>query len=226
MKTLVALTVLTLAAPLSAQTVVSTSRVPAAAGAPPGPDTARIEAARPVVERLWPLGTYRRMMDGTMSKMMDAMMTQMMGMRAADIAGDAGANGKKAAEEAGDQTFGEVAAKADPAFRERFKIMMDTMMREMVPIMEKIEPVVRENLTSIYARKYSAAELGDMARFFATPSGTAYANNAMLVFVEPEMIQGMTAFAPELMKAMPGIMKKVEAATAHLPPIAKKDAQK
>jgi hypothetical protein len=222
MKSSIASVVLAFATPLSAQTVVTATGMPATAAA----DPIRVAAARPVVERLWPLGTYRRMMDGTMSKMMDAMMTQMMGMRAADIAATAGEAGKKAAAEAGDQTLGDVTAKADPAFRERMKITMDTMMREMIPIMEKIEPVVRDNLTTIYARKYNAVELGDMARFFATPSGTSYASNAMLVFVEPEMIQGMTAFAPELMKAMPGIMKKVEAATAHLPPVPKKDASK
>jgi len=209
------------AAPLSAQTVVAATGAPATAL-----DPQRAASARLVVERLWPLGTYRRMMDGTMSKMVDAMMTQMMGMRAADIADAGGEAGKKAAAEAGDQTLGEVTAKADPAFRERMKITMNTMTREMIPIMEKIEPVVRNNLTSIYARKYTAAELGDMARFFATPSGSAYARDAMLVFVEPEMVQGMTAFTPELMRAMPGIIKKIEAATAHLPPVPKKDTMK
>lgn len=221
MKSAIALVALALAAPLSAQTVVSATSAPTAEI-----DPARIAAARPVIERLWPLGTYRRMMDGTMSKLIDAMMTQMMGMRAADMVGSAGEAGKKAATEAGDRTLGEMAATEDPAFRERMKITMDTMMREMIPIMEKIEPTVRNNLTTIYARKYTAAELGDMSRFFATPSGQAYASNAMLVFVEPEMIQGMTAFTPELLKAMPDIMKKVEAATAHLPPIAKKATKK
>jgi hypothetical protein len=220
MKLVIALGALALAAPLSAQAVVAETRAPTAEI-----DAARTAAARLVVERLWPLGTYRRMMDGTMSKLMDAMMSQMMGMRAADMVGSAGEAGKKAATEAGERTLGEMAATADPAFRERMKITMDTMMHEMIPIMEKIEPTVRNNLTSIYARKYSVTELGDMARFFATPSGQAYASNAMLVFVEPEMIQGMTAFTPELLKAMPDIMKKVEAATAHLPPMPKKAAK-
>lgn len=225
MKSVIALVALAVATPLSAQTVVATTGAPAPENVP-ALDSARIAAARPVIDRLWPLGTYRRMMDGTMSKLMDAMMSQMMGMRAADMVGSAGEAGKKAATEAGERTLGEMAATADPAFRERMKITMDTMMHEMIPIMEKIEPTVRNNLTSIYARKYSVTELGDMARFFATPSGQAYASNAMLVFVEPEMIQGMTAFTPELLKAMPNIMKKVEAATAHLPPVPKKDTKK
>jgi hypothetical protein len=39
----------------------------------------------------------------------------------------------------------------------------------------------------------------------------------MLVFMDPEMIQGMQAFVPELMKSMPDILKKAEEATKHLP---------
>jgi hypothetical protein len=159
-------------------------------------DPARLAAAKPVVDKLWPLGTYRRMMDGTMSKLMDSMMESMMGMKASDMVGAVDKTGK-ASEAVGDQSMGALAEKADPNFRERTRIMMDTM---------------------IYARRFSAAQLADMATFFATPSGKAYAEQSMLVFMDPEMIQGMQAFVPELMKAMPDIMKKTEAATKHLPP--------
>jgi Uncharacterized protein conserved in bacteria (DUF2059) len=180
-------------------------------------DPARIAAAKPVVEKLWPLGTYRRMMDGSMSKIMDSMMESMMGMKASDIVGPMDKSGK-AAEVAGNSSMGELAITADPSFRERTRLMMDAMMSGMIPIMEKIEPQVVENLTKIYARRFSTAQLADMSAFFATPSGKAYAEQSMLVFMDPEMIQGMQAFVPELMKSMPDIMKKAEAATKHLPP--------
>lgn len=180
-------------------------------------DPARIAAAKPVIDKLWPIGTYRRMMDGSMSKIMDSMMESMMGMKASDIIGPMDKSGK-ASEAAGTKSMGELAMKADPNFRERTRLMMDAMMSGMIPIMEKIEPQVRENLTKIYARRFSAAELADMGTFFQTPSGKAYAEQSMLVFMDPEMIQGMQAFVPELMKSMPDIMKKAEAATKHLPP--------
>jgi Uncharacterized protein conserved in bacteria (DUF2059) len=180
-------------------------------------DPARIAAAKPVIDKLWPIGTYRRMMDGSMSKIMDSMMESMMGMKASDIIGPMDKSGK-ASEDAGTKSMGELAMKADPNFRERTRLMMDAMMSGMIPIMEKIEPQVRENLTKIYARRFSAAELADMGTFFQTPSGKAYAEQSMLVFMDPEMIQGMQAFVPELMKSMPDIMKKAEAATKHLPP--------
>jgi hypothetical protein len=54
------------AAPVSAQTTP-----------PPSISKSHEAAAARVVDKLWPLGTYRRMMDGTMSKMMDRMMQAM-----------------------------------------------------------------------------------------------------------------------------------------------------
>jgi hypothetical protein len=208
-----AILALGIATPAWAQQTPSTN----SAVAENAPDPARIAAAKPVIEKLWPLGTYRRMMDGSMSKIMDSMMESMMGMRASDIVGPIDKSGK-ATEAVDGSSMGEVAAKADPNFRERMKLTMDAMMSGMIPIMEKIEPQVVENLTKIYARRFSTAQLADMAAFFATPSGKVYAEQSMLVFMDPEMIQGMQAFVPELMKSMPDILKKAEEATKHLPP--------
>ena len=192
-----------LAAPLTAQTATT----PSANEAPTDPS--RFAAAKPVIDKLWPLGTYRRIMDGTMSKMMDAMLDAAMGMKASDI-------GK-----GGDELIGESAMKADPHFRERMTISMNTMMSEMIPLMEKIEPKVRESLRTIYARKFTAPQLTEMATFFSTPTGGVYARESMVVYMDPEMIKAMQAFAPEMIQAMPAIIKKVEAATAYLPPVPK-----
>lgn len=193
------------------------AQAPSPAPVVAAPDAARLAAARSVVGKLWPLGTYRRMMDGTISKMMDAMMEQMFQMKASDLAGMADPSGK-AAKEAGDKSMGEMALAADPHFRERMKITMDTMMGEMIPLMEKMEPNIQTALTNIYARRFDARQLADMDAFFSTPTGRAYASEAMLVFMDPEMIKNIQGFLPEFMKAMPEIMKKVEKATAHLPP--------
>jgi hypothetical protein len=182
------------------------------------PDSARRAIAVQVVEQIWPLGTYRRMMDGTMSKMMDSMMQSMFDMKASDMARVADPTGKH---KTGDQTMGQVAEAADPNFRERFKITMDTMMSEMIPLFEKAEPGIRDSLANVYARDFTAAQLEDMNRFFNTPTGKVYGKHWMMTFVDPEMMKNMQSFAPELMKAMPDIMKKVEKATAHLPPLIK-----
>lgn len=216
-----------LALGLATPALAQTAAAPSSAGASTAPaplDAARLAAAKGVVDKLWPVGTYRRMMDGTMGQLMDSMMESMLGMKASDLAGPINKS-DKAAEAVGDKSLGELAGSADPYFRERVKLTMDAMVQGMIPIMESIEPQMRENLTKIYARRFSAAQLADMATFFATPTGAAYAEQAMLVFTDPEIIKGMQAFVPELMKAMPHIIKKAEAATAHLPPPPKPNAE-
>lgn len=205
-----ALLLLAVATPSGAQVTPATSETPAAV------DVARLAAARPVIDRIWPLGTYRKMMDGMAGGVMDAILTQSFGMKAKDIAGMSG--DPKAAAAAGEETVGDLAAKADPAFRERMKITVDVMMREMAALMTTVEPQVRDALARSYARRFTVDQLSDLTRFFATPTGAAYAEQSMLIYADPEMIGAMQSFTPLMLKTMPDIMKKVEAATAHLPP--------
>lgn len=186
-------------------------------------DPAALAAAAPVIDKLWPVGTYRRMMDGSMSKMMDQIMASMFEMRAADMAGMTGDS--KAAEKAGDASMGDLATKADPYFKERMRLTMNAITTEMIPLFDKVEPQVRESLKAIYARRFSAQQLDEMNAFFSTPTGKAYAGQAMLVYMDPEMIKAMQSFTPEIIKAMPGIMKKAEEATKHLPPPPKPDGK-
>jgi hypothetical protein len=104
-------------------------------------------------------------------------------------------------------------------------ITMKVMFAEMGTLMTEMEPAIRNALSSIYAKKYSARELTDMNSFFATPSGATFASNFMATFTDKEMMQASFGMMPKVMEAMPAIMKKVEAATAHLPPIAKTDTE-
>ena len=210
MRTTLALAALLVAAvaPARAQTAAAPASVPVIS-------PARDAAAARVVDRLWPLGTYRRMMDGTMSKMMDSMVSSMFGMKASDL----GPGGKTA----DGKTLAQVAEEKDPHFRERMKISMDVMMREMLPVIERIEPSVREALTRIYARDYTEAQLGELDAFLQTPTGQQFGRKWMMSFADPEMTASMSKVMPMLMQAMPGIKAKIEAATAHLPPSPKHD---
>lgn len=206
LKLTLAMSFMAVAAPAMAET----------APAPAVVSNAHQAAAARVVDRMWPIGTYRRMMDGTMSKMMDSMMQTMFGMKASDIVPP---DGKDAAsKDTGDKTLLQMAEEKDPHFRERMKIFMDVMMREMIPLVEKIEPSVRESLTIIYARDYSESQLAELNTFLATPTGKLFGERWVMTFVDPEMAANMAKIAPTMMQAMPAIMKKVEVATAHLPP--------
>ncbi|HEY0622558.1 DUF2059 domain-containing protein [Sphingomonas sp.] len=197
---------------LIAPAVAQTAPTPASPSA--APDPARLAAAEKAVAALVPKGIYLKMMRDQFPQMMDAMMAQMMGKTADEL-------GVPAAEGDGGKTMGEAAASADPHFQERMKIMSRVMGEEMGAVFDKLEPRVRAGLSRSFARRYTTGQLNEINAFFATPTGGAFADQYLLTFMDPEVIQEMMAATPEMMKAMPAIMEKVEAATKHLPPTPK-----
>jgi hypothetical protein len=196
---------LSLAAAMLAAPVAGAQTVPPAAPAVAA-DPARLAAAERTVALLVPQGVYARMMREQYPRMMEAMLTSMGGMSAADAGGT----------EPG--SILDAARAKDPAFDERMRIMTRVMGEELAPVMTQAEPQVRAGLASAFARRFTVAQLADMNAFFATPSGKAFADNFLSLFADPDMLREMSKTTPLLMRAMPQIMQKVEAATAHLPP--------
>ncbi len=208
-----------LAAPVQAQTPAPAQ--PASAMAAPV-DPARLALATTTIDRVWPLGTYARMMNGTMEQMMDGIMASMFEMKPGDLV--PGADGADARKELGNKTMRQLMMGSDPHFEERTRLSNRVMMNELVPLMSRMEPQIRVGLSRAYARKFDAAQLGDMNAFFATPSGAAYARESLLLMVDPEFIKVMSDFMPVMIREMPAIVKKMSAATAHLPLPSKKAA--
>lgn len=178
-------------------------------------DPARLEVAGKIVAKLVPQGIYLRMMRDSFPQMMEAMIGQMSGLTAADL-GEKDNSGK---------TLEQIAAERDPAFRERMTIMTRVMSEEMGAVMDRLEPRVRTALGKSFARRFTLQQLADMDAFFATPSGAAFANAYLLTFMDPEMMQEMSAATPEIMRVMPAIMERVEKETAHLPPAPKPETK-
>ena len=209
---------LLVATPLAAQ--VSSAPTAAAPSLfpppPPLPDPSRVAAARPVIDAIWPMGTYARLMHATMDQMAQGMIGRMFGMTPDQLTSSLGLPADKKLP-AG-QTLGQSAEKGDPAIRERMRITMTVMGDEMAKLMTEIEPQVREALVASYARRFSVTQLDDLQRFFATPTGKAYANDSMMLMMGPDMMSAMQSFLPEMMQRMPAMMARVEEATKHLPP--------
>lgn len=188
-----------------------------AAQAQTAADPARLEAARPVVGKIFPVGTYRRMMGQTMSKMMDGMLDGVMKMPIAQLARIGGVPEDKLAS-LDDTSMAEISAIVDPNFRQRTKLGMDAMMASMTDMMDGFEPKVRDALSRAYARKFDSRQLGELAAFFNTPTGDLYARESIMMFADPEIMGEMQALLPEMMKKMPEMAAKAEAATKNLPP--------
>lgn len=183
----------------------------------PAPDAARIAAARPVVDKIFPAGTYRRMMDGSLSRMMDSMMDGVMKMPVAQLARIGGVQQDRLAG-LNEASMEQISAILDPNFRRRTKLGMDAMMAAMVDLMDGFEPKVRDALTRAYARKFDGRQLAELGAFFRTPTGDLYARQSMMMFMDPEIMGEMQALMPEMMKRMPEMAAKAEAATKSLPP--------
>ena len=181
------------------------------------PDPERLALARTTAAALLPPGSYQRMMQTTMSSVSDSVTASMFDMRAVDVVPQGSGNDADVRRELGDRTLGELAAEADPHFEERMRITNRVMFAEMIPVVTRLEPEVREGLARAYAKKFTREQLVDMNRFFATPSGSAFATESLSIWMDPEIMSLMGKLGPEIIQEMPRIMEKVSAATAHLP---------
>ena len=183
-------------------------------------DPARLETARITVEHVFPPGTYARLMDKSLDLVTGSIMDSLTAMPVRELAALGGMSEDQLSE-LGEGTMEEIMAIHDPVYRERMERSMRVMMGEMGVLMGQFEPEIREGLSRAYARRFTADELDELNRFFATPTGGAYARDSMMLFMDPEIMESMQAFMPEVMKQMPAIIEKTEAATADLPPTRK-----
>lgn len=178
---------------------------------------ARVPQAEKVVAQLFPPGTYRKMMDQMMGPMMDAMMSQVGQLPLADIARISGVE-EAALAEIGDARLGEVAALLDPAFEERNRITGQVSLDMITRLMDRIEPSYRAGLARAFASRFSDSELGELQQFFATPVGSRYAAESMLIYADPQVMAAMNEMMPAMFEMMPGMIEEMQAKTAHLPP--------
>ena len=197
---------------------------PAAFVAAPLPpvDPVRLAAARPVIDRIWATGTYARVMHTMMDQFVQGSMARMMAMKPDDLL--AGFMPPPKPDKAGapkppSETLGEMAYKKDPYFQQRMTLTMRVVGDEMARVMTQVEPGVRDALAHAYARRFTVAQLGELDRFFATPTGAAYAADSTTLMMSPEMGEAMQGLTPLIIKAIPDIGAKIAEATKSLPPV-------
>ena len=214
MRIFILLSAALLAAPALAQQSTPSPAEPEAA-APIEP--ARLALATRVVDRLWPLGTYERIMKSSIDEMTIAMVDSMFDMTMSDLTASYGSPIDQADPKLARTTMRELIAKHDPHFQERMRISNKVMMTAMIPMMNRLEPDIRAALARAHARKFSATQLEEIGQFFATDTGRLYGSELMMLWVDREMTGVINQFGPEMAKEMPQIMQQVREATAHLP---------
>ncbi len=213
---------LTLASAAAAQTAPpqpETAAVPPVIAVPAAPiDAARLAAARSAAAAILPPGGYGKMMQDMMGSTMTDMMGSMLDMSPADFgAALCPEKAKKCDTDTAKTSMREQIKKEDPYFEERMRIMGRVMGEEFGRIGAIIEPGMREGLAKSMAKRFSVQQLADINGFFSTDTGHTFAGQMLTMWVDPEVMKSVMGSMPEIMKAMPDIIKKVEAATAHLP---------
>lgn len=203
-----------LATPTLAQT--GQSPVNSATATPSAQDPTRMAEAAKTIDYVFPVGTYARMMNGSMDAIMKSAMQGMSAIPLKQLAAIGGVDEAKLAK-MGNGSLKEMMAILDPAYEQRVDLSMHAMMDQIVKLMTRFEPEVRNGLTQAYASNFTIGQLQDMNKFFTTPAGTAYASKSMMLFMDPAVTTKMQAFMPEMMKQMPAIGEQVKAATAKLP---------
>lgn len=202
-----------LAAAGAAFLVLSTPVLAAGPVSVAAPEPARLAAAKQTVDYVFPTGTYSRMMGETMDKMMESILDSTMHMPMKDLAGISGIE----TNDLGEGSLAEMMAIYDPAYKDRMRLSTRTMMSEMGTLMTRFEPEIRSGLASAYAKRFDAAQLNELNRFFATPTGKAYAADSYIIMMAPDVMEKMQTFMPQMIQAMPAIIAKVKGATEQLP---------
>lgn len=180
-------------------TIMAYSVTPVSAADLPAPDPERLAVAERLVDRIWPLGTYRRMMESTMS----GLFSTVDGVEAApaEWMGDDSKEARRARHEA--RTGRRIGG---PAAEPRPEPSLEAMNAALLPIFERIEPPMRAAIARIYARRYDLTQLGELDAFFSTPTGAAYAADSLMLMNDPEMVAAMQASTLEIMSAIPTLI--------------------
>ncbi len=204
----------TLAAASAAWLPAQAQNIPVAA---PAQDiSATLPLATRIADRLLPKGIYREMMSSTFDRMTSSMMNSMGEIPLRTFLKASGVD-DGAVSDADPATLNQVMSILDPYFTERNDRGMKAMTSLIVEMMEKYEPAVREGVAEAYARRFTAAQLTDLERFFATPTGSAYAAQSMLIYTDPAVMDRMMAMMPKMMEDAPRMVAAMQEATKDLP---------
>ncbi|WP_243853419.1 DUF2059 domain-containing protein [Sphingopyxis panaciterrae] len=160
-------------------------------------EPARLALAQKTTAALIPSGGLERMMDNIYGKMFKTIMGEMGGDSDLMISIKTGVESEKIAA-LDDATKGKIADILDPHRQEREDQINKVIKPLISEVLGDMEPPMREGMAKAYARKFSAAQLGDLNSFLATPTGTAYAHDWMAMQADPEVMLSVIKAVPPL----------------------------
>jgi hypothetical protein len=127
-------------------------------------DPARLTAARALLDRLMPPATREQMIEGMMTPML------------ANIQQGMTENPQFAA-----------AVGSDPRVKALFDEFMRKQTARTTATLRTSLPGMADAMTNAYARRFDVAQLGELRRFFETPTGGAYIRESMTIMADPDI---------------------------------------
>jgi len=180
---------------------------------------ARVPAAMALIDVMMPEGFYAEMMSEMMTSTMAPMLELMSGAGGAELVlGSRLMVGPEVTDALSGEEKAELAGLLDPAFSERGSVMQRLMNDMMVEAAVLIEPGFKEGMAKAYAIRFDDAQLADIAEFFATPSGTLYAQENIKLMADPQVMSASMQAMPQMMQQFGDLGAQLEAAMAALPP--------
>ncbi len=163
-----------------------------------------------------PDGTYAKIFGPSMTKLMSPIIDQAMELPIRDLAKIGGVS-KAELDKLSPAKTSEIMAILDPAFKQRVALIIDTMFTEMTPMLTEMEPSLRDGMAQSFVKKYNATELDEITKFLSTPAGAKFGSGFMTLATDPDYLEKVQSMIPQIMQAMPGIMRKVLESTKTLP---------
>lgn len=179
-------------------------------------DPAQLALAQTTAGKLLPDGAYGKMMDQMLGQFIKPILALDGGMSAMQIASKTGID-YEVADKLTEAQRDEVTALLDPDRQARNDGMMNVLKPMLIDMGKLLEGPMREGIARAYARKFSAAQLGEINAFFATPSGQAYAAESFAIQADPEVLSATFQALPVMMTKFMGSGPDLEAQMKALP---------
>ncbi len=165
----------------------------------PPVDPARLALARQTTAALIPAGSLEKMLDNMYGKIFKAVMEQAGGMSDLMLSIKTGVDDETLAGLDAD-TKSKAVEILDPNRKAREEQVMEVVKPLISEVLRDLEAPMRDGMAHAYSRKFTAAHLGDMNSFFATPAGSAFAGEWMALQADPEVMIAMIKAVPPLIE--------------------------
>lgn len=179
-------------------------------------EPARLTLAQTTTAALVPTGSLEKMIDRMYGRFVNLFMEEMSSKSDLMLSIKTGLESDKIAK-LDDATKAKVADMFDPHRKAREDQMMSIIKPLISEVLADMEGPMRSGLARAYARQFSVEQLAEINRFFATPTGAAFAGDSMVLQADPEVMLAVIKAIPPMVNKFIDRGPKIEKQFKDLP---------